>query len=106
MVKIAGFRVDLNEIEFVAASFENIKQCCCIVLMNALKEKQLQMVCTLTDPSNELSVYAFKSFLRERLAPYMIPKRVHVIPNMPLNLNQKIDRKALTSMFSGNDSYN
>jgi acyl-coenzyme A synthetase/AMP-(fatty) acid ligase len=106
MVKIAGFRVDLNEIEFVAASFENIKQCCCIVLMNALKEKQLQMVCTLTDPSNELSVYAFKTYLRERLAPYMIPKRVHVIPSMPLNLNQKIDRKALTTMFSVVDANN
>lgn len=106
MVKIAGFRVDLNEIEIVAATFDNIKQCCCIVLMNTLREKQLQLVCTLTDSSKEFSVYAFKNFLRERLAPYMIPKRVHVIPGMPLNLNQKIDRKALTSMFSVNDSNN
>lgn len=106
MVKIAGFRVDLNEIEFFASKFENIKQCCCIVLMNAVKEKQLQLVCTLADTAIELPIYAFKTYLRERLAPYMIPKRVHVIPNMPLNLNQKVDRKALASIFSGNDSYN
>jgi acyl-coenzyme A synthetase/AMP-(fatty) acid ligase len=100
MVKIAGFRVDLNEIQFVASKFENIKQCCCVVLMNAVKEKQLQLVCTLADTTKELLVYDFKNYLREHLANYMIPKRVHVIPSMPLNVNQKIDRKELLQVIS------
>lgn len=100
MVKISGYRVDLNEIEFVARGYNNIDQCCCIVVMNDLKEKQLQIICTRKDMSIDFSLYAFKLYLRERLPQYMVPKKVHIINEMPLNANQKIDRKQLTVRYT------
>ena len=100
MVKISGYRVDLNEIEFVARGYNNIDQCCCIVVMNDLKEKQLQLICTRKNMSIDFSLYAFKLYLRERLPQYMVPKKVHVINEMPLNANQKIDRKQLTVRYT------
>lgn len=99
MVKIAGYRVDLNEIEFVTAGFDNIKQCCCVVAISDISEKQLHLFCTLQDVSNSISIYALKNYLRQYLPNYMIPKMVHIIESMPMNNNQKIDRKRLSTDY-------
>lgn len=86
-VKIAGFRLELGEIEYQLTTFEHIEE---IVVL--AREQKLIAYYTSTE---EFSVAALRDHLSDRLPAYMIPAYyVHLI-SFPLTSNGKINRKAL-----------
>ncbi len=48
--------------------------------------------------ADDLDCEALEEFLASKLPKYMWPKRVSVLPDLPLNLNGKIDRVALSKL--------
>jgi len=95
-VKIRGFRIELSEIKAVIASYPGIKDNV-VVLENgsdSADEKVLTSYLVLAD-SMEIEIDELKSYLLERLPSYMIPRQYFVIEQIPLNANQKIDKKKL-----------
>ena len=42
---------------------------------------------------------AVKEGLRQRLQAYMIPRRIVCLERLPLNLNGKVDRRALAAVL-------
>jgi amino acid adenylation domain-containing protein len=91
-IKITGHRVELGEIEAVAR-----------------RESGLDGVVAVGWPLNpggadgvelfleteSLDVAALQNRMAARLPAYMVPRRIHLVPRLPLNSNGKYDRKAL-----------
>lgn len=91
-VKIRGFRVELGEVEKVLSEHPAVRK----VVVLAV-EKQLIAYCVpcqnLTLTTEELRIY-----LKQLLPDYMIPAAFVLVDSMPLLLNGKVDRNALSAL--------
>ena len=93
-VKIRGFRVETKEVEAVIREFPGVKD----VTVQAFdapsggKFLAAYVVC-----EGKLDSKAAAEFIRERKPPYMVPSSWMQLDFIPLNVNQKVDRKALPS---------
>ena len=91
-VKIRGFRVETKEVEAVIREFPGVKD----VTVQAFdapsggKFIAAYVVC-----EGALDTKALSAFILERKPPYMVPASMNQIDAIPLNVNQKVDRKAL-----------
>ncbi len=91
-VKLRGFRIELGEVESTAARYEGIALAAAevkkdhLVLYYSLKEDA---------PGQAVDEAAFRDFLADSLADYMVPSIFMALDDMPLTPNGKIDRKAL-----------
>lgn len=92
-VKHMGRRIELGEIEAAADALPQIDRCCC--LYHDVK-KRIELFCTLKDGA-ALTGAQVQSLLRSRLSDYMVPTKVWILDEMPLNRNGKLDRQALKS---------
>jgi len=90
-VKIRGFRIELGEIEKQLDALETIDECCCVVLEES-GEKRLVVYYRSASP---LQKSELRSFLGEKLPPYMVPRTFVHMDDFPRSANQKIDRKRL-----------
>ena len=97
MVKVAGYRVDLGEIECATASIEDIHSSCAFVVETSPDsgDRDIWLAVVPKSIDSELNIYLTKKKLRLLLPMYMVPKRVIVLPDMPLNANGKVDRTKL-----------
>lgn len=93
-VKIQGFRVELSEVESVARQFYDGQ-----VAMVAVPVKDasgqyvsIMLACEGRDDGRQAELEAH---LRRFLPEYMLPKQFVWLPSFPLNVNNKIDRKAI-----------
>lgn len=88
-IKHQGYRIELGEIDAAGFAVEGVKQACAVY-----KDSMIVMYCTVE--SAETDTKKILSALKERLPKYMIPRRIVILDEMPLNANGKIDRKYLT----------
>jgi D-alanine--poly(phosphoribitol) ligase subunit 1 len=96
-VKIQGYRIELSEIECVARKFYDNK-----TAVVALPVYDSGRNCTITlavenadsDTATQLDCY-----LKKYLPAYMIPSQVRYFEKFPLNVNNKIDRKAIAALL-------
>lgn len=94
IVKVAGFRIDLAEVEGAAASLPQVHQAAAFVQEITDGIKELWLGVEPSCPSGDLDIFSAKRELRRSLPSYMVPKRMFVFNKLPLNANQKIDRRA------------
>ncbi|WNJ95181.1 D-alanine--poly(phosphoribitol) ligase [Vibrio ruber] len=99
MVKINGYRVELGEIESALYQHPAIQQVALFVELGELSQ-QLVMVAVLKDPEAKLSLLAIKQFLREKLPAYMLPQKLVITDQLPMNANGKVDRRRLAEVTS------
>lgn len=94
MVKIRGFRVELREVELAAERTGLVGRAVvrAVAAQDGLKE--LVLFCT-TATGEPPGTEALLDELRGLLPDYMLPARVHHLPELPLNHNGKLDRMAL-----------
>ncbi|MDW6004023.1 AMP-binding protein [Vibrio mangrovi] len=97
MVKINGYRVELGEIESALYQHPAISQVALFVELGELSQ-QLVMVAVLKDTENKLSLLAIKQFLREKLPAYMLPQKLVLTEQLPMNANGKVDRQRLAEV--------
>jgi acyl-CoA synthetase (AMP-forming)/AMP-acid ligase II len=98
-VKIRGYRIELAEIEHAARAQPGINQ------VAAVPVRYQDMV--------ELAIFYTGSALKPRnlivalgqsLPDYMVPRWAWRLDDMPLNANQKVDRRALADMATAQAS--
>lgn len=94
-VKISGYRVDLGEIESVATKYENVYIAAAFVRKISDEVEELWIVVELKNIALSLDVFDFKTFLRNKLPHYMVPKRIFTQEVLPKNSNGKIDRNQI-----------
>lgn len=90
-VKINGFRIELGDIETVLCSFEEIKQS--VVIAKEKEGKKYLIGYYLAD--KKLEEKAVLYHLKKKLPEYMVPSILVYLQEIPLNINGKLDRKAL-----------
>ncbi|WP_238072599.1 phosphopantetheine-binding protein, partial [Rhodococcus zopfii] len=93
-VKVRGFRIELGEIESVLRDQDTVGQAVVVVRDDAHLGEQL-VAYLVPDREGELDLEAVKSSVARELPSYMVPSAWVVLEALPLNINGKLDRKAL-----------
>lgn len=91
-VKIRGFRIELKEVESVIREFEGIRDVTVQAFDNLDGGK---FIAAYVVSDTKLDIAALNAFILDRKPPYMVPAFTMQIEKIPLNVNQKVDRKAL-----------
>ncbi len=91
-VKIRGFRIELTEVESVIREFPGITDA-------ALTARDApaggKMICAYIVSDTAVDISALEQFILDRKPPYMVPAFIMQIEKIPLNVNSKVDRRAL-----------
>lgn len=93
-VKIRGFRIEPEEVELALSSMPGLASAAVIATGNTADSKQLCCY-YVTNKTTGVTPETLRSFLAIHLPDYMIPSVVRELPSLPLNANNKVDRKAL-----------
>lgn len=91
-VKIRGYRVELDDISNHILTFEGVSQC---VVIDKTEPNGKKYLCAYLVCQQEIDTAELKKYLVDILPHYMIPSYFVTIPEIPLTLNHKVDRKAL-----------
>ncbi|GFZ68615.1 hypothetical protein PSE10B_51370 [Pseudomonas amygdali pv. eriobotryae] len=95
-VKIRGHRIELGEIENQLLAFGAIREAVVIALQVSPGETRLVAYLVAAGPDSPDSGQ-LSTFLRRSLPDYMVPDTWITLARLPLNINGKLDRKALPS---------
>ena len=91
-VKIRGFRIELKEVEAVIREFPGIKD----ATVQAFDEEGGGKFIAAYIVSNEtIDIQALNNFILDQKPPYMVPAVTMQIDAIPLNQNQKVNKRAL-----------
>ena len=91
-VKIRGFRIELKEVEAVIRQFPGIKD----ATVQAFDyENGGKYIAAYVVSDEQVDVKALSQFILSQKPPYMVPAATMQIDAIPLNQNQKVNRKAL-----------
>lgn len=91
-VKIRGFRIELSEVEQVIRQFEGIKDATVAAFDEAGGGK---FIAAYIVSDNEVDIDKLNEFILETKPPYMVPAVTMQIDKIPLNQNQKVNKRAL-----------
>lgn len=89
--KIAGRRVDLDEIEKMLSGDPLVRQCAVLVVTSGEAEKQIFAAVELRKEKVDAS-RTLREVLAAKLTRAAVPKEVIVFEKLPLNANGKLDR--------------
>ena len=92
-VKVRGFRIELTEVEAVIREFEGIKDATVQALEDESSGEKYIVAYIVAD--SEIDINALNDHIRSEKPPYMVPTVTMQIDAIPLNQNQKVNRKAL-----------
>jgi len=93
-IKIQGFRVELSEIEHHAREFLKSPNVVAVTSQNENDNTMIHLFIENSDSIEELNQY-----LKTKIPSYMIPAEIRSIVNFPLNVNGKVDRKAIKQLI-------
>ena len=91
-VKIRGFRIELTEVEAVVREYPQIKDAT-VQAFDAPGGGKF--ICAYIVSDEKVDVQSLNAFIQERKPPYMVPAVTMQIDKIPLNQNQKVNKKAL-----------
>ncbi|SKA32887.1 non-ribosomal peptide synthetase [Consotaella salsifontis] len=107
-VKIAGRRIELDEIEHVIRRDAGVADAAVVAMTDASGNKRIAAIVVATDNDRHLPAPEFATGLAVRLADrlpqFQIPSRIEVVPAFPLNPSGKVDRKHLTALLEDQPS--
>jgi acyl carrier protein len=93
-VKIRGFRVELGEIEAVLLRHPAVKHAA--VVVKEATEGDRTVVAFVIAPTRP-EANDLREYLRKYVPDYMVPSNFILVDTLPLNVNGKVDRRALSS---------
>ena len=91
-VKIRGFRIELKEVEAVIREFPGIKDAT-VQAFDA--EDGGKFIAAYVVSDEQIDIEALNNFILDQKPPYMVPAVTMQIDSIPLNQNQKVDKRAL-----------
>ena len=91
-VKIRGFRIELKEVETVIREFTGIKDA---TVQAFDDEGGGKFIAAYIVADEQIDIEALNNFILDQKPPYMVPAVTMQIEKIPLNQNQKVNKKAL-----------
>lgn len=101
-VKIRGYRIEPGEIEEVMSGLPGVRMAAIAVRKDAAGQKCL-LGYYVVAPGQSMSTAEMRTALRALLPDHMIPASIMSLPELPLTVSGKIDRKALPDPPVGGD---
>jgi len=95
MVKIKGYRIELNEIENVILRHQNILNVA-VVINTRNEEKIIISYIELDNKAVTFNLDVLKEYCSEYLPFYMIPNSIVLLDELPINSNSKVDYNKLS----------
>jgi acyl-CoA synthetase (AMP-forming)/AMP-acid ligase II len=89
--KIQGYRVELGEIEHHAREYLNGNNAVVLTFTNSIGNTELAMFIE----GREIDIAAVTEHLRRKLPLYMVPTKMMIEGEFPLNSNGKVDKRKL-----------
>jgi pyochelin synthetase len=93
-VKIGGYRIELGEIESTIREHEAVREAVVLAVDDEGDSKRL-VAYVVGDGENPPETGELRTFIRDKLPEYMVPKTVILRDELPLTANGKVDREAL-----------
>ena len=91
-VKIRGFRIELKEVEAVIRKFPAIKD----ATVQAFDDPNGgKFIAAYIVSAEKIDIEALNAFILDQKPPYMVPAVTMQIDSIPLNQNQKVNKRAL-----------
>jgi len=91
-VKVRGFRIELKEVEAIIREFPGIKDA---TVQAFDQEGGGKFIAAYIVADEQIDIEALNSFIMDEKPPYMVPAVTMQIECIPLNQNQKVNKKAL-----------
>ena len=91
-VKIRGFRVELTEVERVIREFPGISDA---TVKDFTDPAGVKFICAYVVSDSKVDIQKLNEFIGSKKPPYMIPAYTMQIDKIPLNQNQKVNKRAL-----------
>ena len=91
-VKIRGFRVELTEVEQIIRKFPKIKDA---TVKDFTDPSGIKYIVAYVVSDETIDVSELNAFIGKNKPPYMIPAYTMQIEKIPLNQNQKVNKRAL-----------
>ena len=91
-VKIRGFRVELTEVEKIIREFDGITDA---TVKDFTDPSGVKFICAYVVSNSKVDVAKLNEFIGSKKPPYMIPAYTMQIDKIPLNQNQKVNKRAL-----------
>jgi acyl carrier protein len=95
-VKVGGYRIELGEIETALARHPQVRQAAVVVRTDAGGHKSLAAF-YVAPAASAPDAAALRTYLGETLPSYMVPASFQRLDALPLNANEKVDRKVLAA---------
>jgi len=95
-VKVQGHRVELSEVE--AYLRQETKTDVAIALGWPITPNGAGGIVAFLDDTS-LDAEGLRNKLKAKLPAYAVPRQIHLLPQLPLNPNGKVDRKALLNIL-------
>ncbi len=97
-VKIRGFRIELGEVEAALGALDGVKEVAVLAVKNDVSES-LAAYFVANEPVAEADMVAtlnrWRAQAENTLPDYMIPSAMMILPEFPLTVNGKVDKKSL-----------
>ncbi len=98
-VKIRGIRVELGEVRNLLGALENVKDAAVVVRAQE-EDKQLVAFCVAESGADLSDLTAeVRRRMAEAAPAHLVPSQVVVVESLPLNVNGKVDNKALLALL-------
>ncbi|HYQ69892.1 non-ribosomal peptide synthetase [Actinophytocola sp.] len=92
-VKISGFRVEIEEIEFNIAAHEAVKE------VSVVADRATSTLSAFVVPRWNIGTGELRSWLGGRVPVHMVPTRFMFVEALPRTVNDKVDRTALERLL-------
>ena len=106
-IKLNGYRIELADIEANFLALPEVRDCAVVPVVRNGAVQSLAAFVVPTgvcpdDPAEAAMVAdGFRAALGSRLPTYMLPRKVHLRPFLPLTANGKVDRRQLAEQATG-----
>jgi malonyl-CoA/methylmalonyl-CoA synthetase len=101
ILKTGGEKVSALEIEDVLRTHPTVRDCAVVGVPDPAWGERVCAAVVARDRDDPPEPAALRAFLKERLAPYKVPKEVRVVDDLPRNVMGKVTKPAVKELFDG-----
>lgn len=95
-IKISGYRVDTLEVENLINLNFKINNSC-LVKVEIFNNN---ILCLFVETNKKINTTKIIKFLKKKVPPYSIPKRIILVKKFPLNQNNKVDKNKIKLLLN------